>query len=136
MAKLLVAAPRDLAMQANPMVAVPPYYLNLDSPMLQVVEGPDSARPNHQLAVVQDSACPTRRVVEELGCPNLRLVAVGPGPAPSRELVVEEPDLARPIPVFAVEPGSVLPNRLVARDFEQPRNWVVGLVVPRGLLQA
>lgn len=136
MAMLLVAAPRDLAMQANPMVAVHPYCLNLDSPMLQVVEGPGFARPNRRLAVAQDSAYPTRRVVEELVCPNLRLVAVEPGFAPSRELVVEEPELARPIPVFAVGPGPVLPNRLVARDFEQPRGWVVGLVGPRGLPQA
>ena len=105
MVMLLVAAgPTGLVMRVHPMVAVPLYCLNLDYPMLQVVEEQDFVCPNRQLAVVQDFACP-RQVVEEQDFvyPNRQLVA-----APSLEFVVEEP-------------GSVRPNRQpVARDFAYP----------------
>jgi hypothetical protein len=116
--------------------------------MRQVVEEFGSARPNRQPAVVQDFACPTRRVVEELDFvrPTLRLVAAVPGFAPSQEFVVEKQDFVCPNPGLVVEPGPVRPTlRPVALDFAHPRllvvaehpmSLVIALVAPRDLLPA
>jgi hypothetical protein len=133
----VVAVPMNQVKQVHPTVAVPPYFLNLEHPMQQVVVELGFACPTlRPVAVEQGSAYPTGRLVEEqelgystqqvvaelgFACPTLRPVAVEQDFVPSLEFVVAELGFVRP----TLQPVA-----------EHPMHWVVGLVGSKNLHRA